>query len=321
MSEVALREKYRNHLGSIPRSQEEADEFIMELRSMVMKYGIPEDEEQEFKDRMKRCTLRARIWKILLGVGKTDPDEYFGYLQRGKEGFEKNNEKLYKDLHRSWGFLKEVDFELPNEEASARLLNAYFQEGLKKHREMRTYQQNVLFMANVFLHVMPELDAYHSFIRFAELNKEYLIATEDGSKIPGLVNGSKLVDLVLSNVGKPGIDVINKANEILHQKDVYPSTMMGWMLGSFHSNSPPLSNVVHLWDYFVAFGFSTHIYVAVAELIIKKDRLRDILFFSSTERIAPDWRLLYEFASSVAVRPEQGIAEAVYKHTHQSIPL
>jgi hypothetical protein len=53
----------------------------MALRKLVLSYGLPRETAEETDHVHKKCSLRALVWKILLGALYMDEHQYLELLQ------------------------------------------------------------------------------------------------------------------------------------------------------------------------------------------------------------------------------------------------
>ena len=93
------------------------------LRRLVVLEGIPPESPQERQVHVSRCSLRGRIWKLLLGVERVDARRYGRLIGRGPARAEME-EKIEKDIERTLKNNGEYHDRVPDDQLR-RVLNAY----------------------------------------------------------------------------------------------------------------------------------------------------------------------------------------------------
>ena len=93
------------------------------LRRLVVLEGIPPESPQERQVHVSRCSLRGRIWKLLLGVERVDARRYGRLIGRGPARAEME-EKIENDIERTLKNNGEYHDRVPDDQLR-RVLNAY----------------------------------------------------------------------------------------------------------------------------------------------------------------------------------------------------
>ncbi len=101
-------------------------------------------------------TLRGRLWRVLIGVGKLSSSQYQKMVSQGTAP-EKDYTKIRGDTKRT--FLTSTVYKSRvSEERLVRVLNSYV------HKTGKAYVQGLDCVGAHCLHVMPEVHAYHTLL-------------------------------------------------------------------------------------------------------------------------------------------------------------
>ncbi|KAK0226408.1 bub2 protein [Armillaria novae-zelandiae] len=256
----------------------EVDDGTKKLRRMILVDGIPSATDP---------TLRPRIWKILLRINDLSADTYLKYVARGPcEVREKIRNDTFRTLATDRGFKERV-----REDMLVRLLDAFVwknHDRQESHQLGFTYVQGMNVLAAPFLFTMPsELEAFYCFSKFIEESCPlYVQPTLDG-----VHRGLKLLDKCLKIVDPDLFDLLRKKN-LSAEIYAFPSVL------TLCACTPPLDQVLRLWDFLLAFGVHLNVLCVIAQLLL----IRDEVMSSSSPM-----RLLRTFPPLEAV-PVIGIA-------------
>ncbi|KAK0195896.1 related to cell cycle arrest protein BUB2 [Armillaria ostoyae] len=265
-------------ISSKSRSSGEVDDGTKKLRRMILVDGIPSATDP---------TLRPRIWKILLRINDLSADTYLKYVARGPcEVREKIRNDTFRTLATDRGFKERV-----REDMLVRLLDAFVwknHDRQESHQLGFTYVQGMNVLAAPFLFTMPsELEAFYCFSKFIEESCPlYVQPTLDG-----VHRGLKLLDKCLKIVDPDLFDLLRKKN-LSAEIYAFPSVL------TLCACTPPLDQVLRLWDFLLAFGVHLNVLCVIAQLLL----IRDEVMSSSSPM-----RLLRTFPPLEAV-PVIGIA-------------
>ncbi|KAJ1555821.1 hypothetical protein HK405_012395 [Cladochytrium tenue] len=168
------------------------------LRRMVVADGIPDDEVSRRGMLSSGSGLRGRVWKALLGVYRVSALEYATLCGRGaSEVYERKiKNDTFRTLATDAGFAARVD-----EGMIARVLNAFVWK-VKDQPPSRlinlhfSYVQGMNVLAAPFLYVMPELDAFYSFLAFIQHSCPLYVQPS----LEGVHCGVKLFDICLKHL-------------------------------------------------------------------------------------------------------------------------
>jgi len=259
-----LRNQYLELIENGNNSPNECQQNLHKLRQLILLEGLPAESEQEVSNRLgdnSVCSLRGLIWKILLNVKTLDGEKYIGLLQRGKPRNE-IYQQIRKDVPRT--FMSNKDFASSvSQDKLSRCLSAFAHQCSDSQGKASKlgYVQGMNVLCGVFLYVLPEVDAFYTFSTFI-MEHAYLYVVPS---IEGVLVGSKLVDKVLSNVDP-------ELYKHLHEHKHHPEFLTHAVL-SLGAATPPLLEVLHLWDFYFAFGMHMNIVCTVAQLVLMRDKL------------------------------------------------
>ncbi|KAJ1553909.1 hypothetical protein HK096_005856, partial [Nowakowskiella sp. JEL0078] len=167
ISDETLRSEIENILATHNLSDREMRESLKKLRNLILKNGLPSD--AGFAPDPTRCSLRGRVWKVLLGIYKVSALEYVTLVERGKcDVFHKIKNDTFRTLATNKKFTEKV-----SEAMIVRVLSSFVWKAAEHppSRLMKlkySYVQGMNVLAAPFLYTMPELDAFYSFINFIQ---------------------------------------------------------------------------------------------------------------------------------------------------------
>ena len=225
---------------------------------MVLLEGIPDDPELDIDPEdgsLAQCTLRGKLWKIFLSLDTIPAQSYIDLVSRQASS---QASKIENDVYRT--FRTDARFQrLVQNGSLTRVLNAI----AHKHGPSGiSYVQGLNVIAGLFLLTMPELDAFHALsqllTRFCPL---YFNGSLDGARA-----GAKLLDEFLECVD-PQLYHHLSHHGLYAEIYAFPSIL------SFCACTPPVDEVLRLWDAYLSFGLHLNISCCVAQVI----GIRDIL--------------------------------------------
>jgi cell cycle arrest protein BUB2 len=208
---------------------------------------------------------RVYIWLALLNVPPLPTDTYLSLIHRGKStAYEKIQDDVFRTLATDTLFKRRV-----KEAALTRLLNATawtLQDVRAKGSEDETlsvYVQGMNVLSAPFLYTArSEAQAYALFSHF--------VITE----VPGYIHPS------LAGVHK-GLELVDKCLAIVHptlsshllQKGLPAKIYAFASVLTLCACTPPLPEVLHLWDFLFAYGPHLNILCIVAQVLMMKESL------------------------------------------------
>ncbi|KAG1716651.1 hypothetical protein ID866_529, partial [Astraeus odoratus] len=247
----------------------DVDESLKKLRRMILVEGIPSAVDR---------TLRPRIWKILLRVDDISAETFLQYVSRGPcEVREKirNDTFRYLLVHPAmlsphWtcrtlatdrGFKERV-----REDMLVRLLDAFVWRNHDRQETQQlgfTYVQGMNVLAAPFLYTMPsELEAFFCFAKFIEEACPLYVQPT----LEGVHRGLKLLDRCLKIVDPELFNYLRIKN-LSAEIYAFPSVL------TLCACTPPLDQVLQLWDFLLAFGVHLNVLCVIAQLLLMRDEV------------------------------------------------
>uniref|UniRef100_D8Q9H1 Rab-GAP TBC domain-containing protein n=1 Tax=Schizophyllum commune (strain H4-8 / FGSC 9210) TaxID=578458 RepID=D8Q9H1_SCHCM len=229
----------------------EPDDGTKKLRRMILVEGIPSQADP---------TLRPRIWKILLRVNDLSANTFLRYVSRGPcEVREKIRNDTFRTLATDRGFKERV-----REDMLVRLLDAFVWRNRSETQTLGfTYVQGMNVLAAPFLYTMPsELEAFFCFAKFIEESCPLYVQPT----LEGVHRGLKLLDRCLKIVD-PDLFGHLRSKNLSAEIYAFPSVL------TLCACTPPLDQVLQLWDFLLAFGVHLNVLCVIAQLLLMRDEV------------------------------------------------
>ncbi|CAK5281345.1 unnamed protein product [Mycena citricolor] len=235
------------------RATGDVEDSIKKLRRMILVEGIPSVADP---------TLRPRIWKILLRVNSLSSEMFLQYVSRGPcEVREKIRNDTFRTLATDKGFKERV-----REDMLIRLLDAFVwknHDRQETHHLGFTYVQGMNVLAAPFLYTMPsEVEAFYSFSKFIEESCPLYVQPT----LEGVHRGLKLLDRCLKIVD-PELFAHLRSKNLSAEIYAFPSVL------TLCACTPPLDQVLQLWDFLLAFGVHLNVLCVIAQLLLMRDEV------------------------------------------------
>ncbi|KAJ3749215.1 bub2 protein [Lentinula detonsa] len=229
------------------------DSNLKKLRRLILVEGIPSTADP---------TLRPRIWKILLRVNDISADSYLQYVSRGPcEVREKIRNDTFRTLATDRGFKERV-----REDMLVRLLDAFVWRNHDTQDSDQlgfTYVQGMNVLAAPFLYTMPsELEAFFCFSKFIEESCPLYVQPT----LEGVHRGLRLLDKCLKIVD-PELYAHLRSKNLSAEIYAFPSIL------TLCACTPPLDQVLQLWDFLLAFGVHLNVLCVIAQLLLIRDEV------------------------------------------------
>lgn len=249
--------RLRTKASVIHRSRDRIEEMIhhppdlqigalRQLRYEVFVSGVT-------SDKLGHCHYRSYLWTILLQVPMDRTKHYVRLVMKGAS---KADTKIRSDTFRTMQGDKAFKLKVP-EYALLRVLNAYVWD------TSSPYVQGMNVLVAPFLYVCrSESQAYLLFNRFIR-GQCPLYVTSD---LSGVNTGVKLVNLLLELIDR---------RLYLHLKSKVLTAEI-WAFASvltFSACTPPLAELLRLWDLYLAYGVHLNIVAVVAQVVGIRDQL------------------------------------------------
>ncbi|KAG8997514.1 hypothetical protein FRB94_007639 [Tulasnella sp. JGI-2019a] len=236
------------------RSQADVDDGIRKLRRLIIADGIPSSTD---------ASLRPRIWKLLLGItGSLSSDVYISYVTKGPCAVrEKIQNDTFRTLATDRGFKDKV-----SEDMLVRLLDAFVWRSHERQDHSTldfTYVQGMNVLAAPFLYTMPsEIEAFACFSKFIEVHCPLYVQPT----LEGVHRGLKLLDQCLKIVDEELYSYLRKKN-LSAELYAFPSVL------TLCACTPPLDQVLQLWDFLLAFGVHLNVLCVIAQLLLIREEV------------------------------------------------
>ncbi|PVU90594.1 hypothetical protein BB559_004560 [Furculomyces boomerangus] len=209
-------------------------------------------------DPVEQKRLRAIIWLILLRIRSCSTQKYLDILKLCPS---KNNEKIKDDCFRTLASDSDFQNNVPKK-SLIRILNAIVVDEAPDPDGSFSYVQGMNVILAPLAYVLQEPFAYYAFKEL--LSQKCPLYFKH--KIPGVYSGIMLVDECLAFLD-PKLFMYLHLNKVSGAVHYLPSVM------TLSACSPPLDELLRLWDFFLAFGVHYNIVCIVARVLSMKEML------------------------------------------------
>eukprot|EP00842_Homolaphlyctis_polyrhiza_P000077 jgi/Hompol1/106/HPOL_002019-RA len=288
-------------------SDRDMRESLRQIRHIIISIGIPDTDSNV----VYGCSLRGRVWKALLGIYRISALDYITLVQRGPSLV---SEKIQNDTFRTLMTDKAFQSRVSNDMLT-RTLNAFVwkaqDQPVSRLMNLRfTYVQGMNVLAAPFLYVLPELDAFFTFASFIQHSCPLYVQPA----LEGVHCGVKLLDKCLQEIDPELFDYL-KCKQLTATVYAFPSVM------TFSVSTPPLDQVLHLWDFLLAYGVHLNILCILAQLLEIK---QDLMSTSSPMRLLrsfPELNAHKIIASATTLVPRlpEDLYDMLVRHTFDPI--
>ncbi|ORY58694.1 rab-GTPase-TBC domain-domain-containing protein [Leucosporidium creatinivorum] len=264
-----------------PNTTTNTNQRLTQLRQLILLESLPKHPAQA-------ASIRPLVWKLLLRLNLLpqdvhhdihpllDSQTYLDLVSRSASPmFSKIRNDTFRTLATDLEFRQRV-----GEERLVRCLEAFVwrqldsaaNEAAGLHSPSSApptidpgtpYVQGMNVLAAPFLYVLPtELEAFACFCSFIEVQApRYVRPTLEGVHL-----GLQLVDRCLSCVDTQLYTHLLSHN-LTAELYAFPSLL------TFSASTPPLGEVLELWDFLLAWGVGLNVLCVVAQVVIMKDEL------------------------------------------------
>ncbi|KNC83497.1 hypothetical protein SARC_04253 [Sphaeroforma arctica JP610] len=249
-----LRRWYQLQIERGSRDKDSQRDVLRQIRQQVLLQPLP---EEDHSNGGQYCTLRGQLWKILLQVETISGDEYASLVSKGRSQV---HDKIKNDVFRT--FKNDTEFrQRVDENQITRGLNALAHKMVEDKTHTRiSYVQGMNVLLAPFLYVMPELDAFYCFHRLLHRHIPSYVDTN----CTGVHTALQLFTECLKHCDA---DLYAKLRTIPVESYAFSPIM------SLLAGSPPLSEVLRLWDFMFAFGAHLNVICVLAQVIGLRDAI------------------------------------------------
>jgi len=237
------------------RTETDADKALSNLRRFILTEGLRNNDETRTQPQ------RPLAWKLFLDVPKKlDASLYRHLVGRGPSvAYGKIRNDTFRTLATDEAFKARV-----GEDRLVRLLEAFVWKNIELPTKLEfTYVQGMNVLAAPFLYTMrSELEAFNCFARFIEFACPLYVQPT----LEGVHRGLKLLDKCLEIVD-PELFAHLRSKNLSAELYAFPSIL------TFCACTPPLAQVLHLWDFLLAYGVHLNVLCVIAQLFLMRDEL------------------------------------------------
>jgi len=299
-----LRFKYEHIIKQGNKRSHHTENNYASLRRKILLEGLPDqtDEELEATKNSSKCSLRGLIWKIFLRVKDINTPLYLSLVSKGPAVA---YEKIMQDLDRTFKHDETFSYVVPTDKLS-RCLNAF----VHSCPEIG-YVQGMNVVCGTLLYVLPEVEAFYCFSTLIKDHcHQYMI--ED---LPGVHTALDILGQILQLLD---VDLFN----YLKFHNYEPPFLMHAIL-SLGTGTPPLNEVLKLWDFYMAFGIHMNVVCTAAQIILMRDTLLAHPSPCSLLRSLPklDADTIISLAVTVAKALPQYLYEILIQHSYTPVNI
>jgi cell cycle arrest protein BUB2 len=218
---------------------------------------------------------RCYLWLALLNIGPLPTDDYLALVHRGQSpAYQKINDDTFRTLATDTLFKRRV-----TDASITRVLNAtawklHDTKKAASDSSLATSEQPTTNASAVYVQGMNVLSAPFLYAARSETEAFSLFHAFLTRECPGYIRGAMegvhkglaLVDKCLAIVN-PTLAQFLQSKKMPAEIYAFPSVL------TFCACTPPLPEVLHLWDFLFAYGPHLNILCIVAQLLLLKDTL------------------------------------------------
>ncbi|KDN42737.1 TBC-domain-containing protein [Tilletiaria anomala UBC 951] len=259
---------------------------------------------------------RSISWKLLLGIESLPAKKYLDLVAQGPSvAHEKIRNDTFRTLTTDQGFKESV-----HEDQLIRVLDAFVWSHTGEDEDVImadamdgyefTYVQGMNVLAAPFLFTMPtELEAYYCLKRFIEVCCPLYVQPT----LVGVHKGLQLLDQCLEAIDLELYTYLRSKN-LSAELYAFPSVL------TLCACTPPLDQVLHLWDFLLAFGVHMNILCVLAQLLIMRDELLAEASPMKMLRTLPPFnaRRIISIAVDLAGKLSPALQSALVAHTYDA---
>ncbi|GMM37625.1 Bub2 protein [Saccharomycopsis crataegensis] len=275
---------------------------LSQLRYMILADGLNVPEGYE------TCPYRCYVWSILLRVQPINTNFYLELVSKGPpSSYSKVRNDTFRTLAKDETFNRKV-----HENSLVRVLSAFAWTQEKNNgineEVLSPYVQGMNILAAPFLFVCKsEPEAFAMF--YSLLTKHlplYITPTLDG-----VYTGANLVDIILKIVD-PKLQSWLNSKLLKPEMYAFPSVL------TLSTCTPPLSEILILWDFLFAYGCHMNILLVVAQLVLIRSQLLESKSPMSLLRNFPPIKAkeIIKLSISFVTKIPSNIYDLLVRHTY-----
>ncbi|KAJ1966977.1 CDC16 protein [Dispira parvispora] len=247
-----------------------------DLQAVVATSHRTEYQRQQTLQLVRRCvlhqllttqylddTLRGTLWKLLLYVESVTASDYIRWVQNGPSSlWQKIKCDVTRTLATDDEFLTRVQ-----EAQLTRVLNAFVWKSDEQSKTVDsdlvfTYVQGMNVLAAPFLYTLGELEAFYALNTLLHRHcPTYVQPT-----LVGVHAGLCLLDACLKVLDYPLYQYLRRMG-LRAELYAFPSVL------TLSACTPPLRQVIQLWDFLFAYGVHLNLLCVVAQIISLRDEI------------------------------------------------
>ncbi|GJQ13920.1 hypothetical protein GpartN1_g5711.t1 [Galdieria partita] len=244
---------------SAKKEKVEYHEKLLILRQYVLNHSLPPNTSDNEFD-VNSYSLRASVWKSLMGVGEIDVGEYESLVRKGPS---REHLRIREDALRTFRHDSEFQTRVP-EDKLVRVLSAFvhWSDGTPFY-----YRGGMNCLCAPFLYVMSEPEAFFCFRMLISKYIPQYAKYDKAIELSGANLGCKILSHCLHYI-EPDLF------EYLERHGLADATLYAFpTISTLGANVPPLAEILRLWDIQLGFGAHMNILFTLARLCISKDEI------------------------------------------------
>ncbi|GAO51451.1 TBC-domain-containing protein [Saitoella complicata NRRL Y-17804] len=258
VDDVGAGERLRGILGKGVEVRRDV-QTLKELRMLIQQDGLPIESDDGMN------THRPYVWSILLGVPPTAWETYASLISLGQSpSYSKIRQDTFRTLPTDPLFKRRVQ-----ESSLIRLLNAFDWTQRNEREEAGGkgdevgYVQGMNVLAAPFLYMAKsETQAFALYSRFIT----HCCPAYVKPSLEGVHRGLRLLDICLSLIDP-------ELSSYLRSKDLTAKIYGFASVLTLSASTPPLPEVLILWDFLLARGVHLNILCIIAQLVLIRNEL------------------------------------------------
>lgn len=210
---------------------------------------------------------RIYLWLAFLNIGALPTDQYLAQIHRGRSpAYEKIANDVFRTLATDTLFKRRV-----SDASLTRILNA---TAWRIHDARKMIPSDAPTIQSTYIQGMNVLSAPLLYVSRSEAQAYAMLTTVITKHVPtyltptmsGVHAGLELIDKILAHI-QPTLSQFLLSHSLPAKIYAFPSVM------TLSACTPPLPEVLKLWDFLFAYGVHLNILCIVAQIIMMKEKL------------------------------------------------